>query len=285
MMRTAPFRLVLSVCAFALLGTPGIAERFFGRKVDITDGRSDPGKPAPVVVAMHGFLGTSRNMRQKTRFDVLARRHGFIVVYPNGKRRKWNDGRNPRNRVDDVGFLTSLIAGLVADGRADPARVFLTGHSNGGGMAMRMACERPEMVAGISVVATKVPVNFQCANGRPVPALFVHGTDDPISPHQGRPADSRLGAALSSEASLNLWQRRNRCRGVANTRVVDRKDDGTSVKFIRYARCAAQLSYVVIDGHGHDWPNPNDSATRLQGPATKELNATALTWQFFERQN
>ena len=183
-----------------------------------------------------------------------------------------------------VGFLTSLIGHLVADGRADPDQVFLTGHPNGGGMAMRMTCERPELIAGISVVATKVPTNFQCANGAHMPAMFVHGTEDPIAPHQGRPEGSRLGATLSSEASLALWQRRNRCGGRLEPRVVDRKPDGTSLRVFRYAGCAAELQFFEIVGHGHGWPALNGEATRLQGPASQEFSATGATWMFFQRQ-
>lgn len=272
----------MPLCALVLMCAPALAERFQGRNVDIIDGRSDLTRPAPVVIAMHGFLGTSRSMKRKARFDVLAIRHGFIAVYPNGKARKWNDGRSARNAVDDVGYLTALIDGLVTEGRVDPGRVFLTGHSNGGGMAMRMACDRPDLIRGISVVATKVPTQFQCDNGRPVPALFVHGTLDPIAPHQGRPNTSRLGASLSSAATLKLWQDRNRCRGVSGPQNVDRKDDGTVLKVFRYTGCAAPLMFVEITGHGHDWPRLDAKATRLQGPASRELDATALTWRFFQ---
>lgn len=254
-----------------------------GRKVEITDGRSAQSAPAPLVIAMHGFLGTSRSMRKKTQFDAFARQHGFVVAYPNGVRRRWNDGRGTVRTGDDVGYLAALIAALVADGRADPARIFLAGHSNGGGMALRMACDRADLIAGIAVIATKVPAHYRCAGGPSVPAIFFHGTLDPISPHEGRPEGSRLGAALSAERSLALWEARNRCRGVAGTQDVDRHQDGTSARIIQYARCRAPLTHVLIDGHGHDWPGHGRRPTRLQGPATKEVDATRLSWWFFSQ--
>lgn len=276
------FRRLIILCIFALTAPPALAEGYDGRRVVITDGRADPSKAGPLVVAMHGFLGTGRNMRKKTGFDQIARRYGAVVAYPNGKRRRWNDGRSPGAKVDDVGYLTGLIRALVAQGRVDPERVFLAGHSNGGGMAMRMACAHPRLIRGIAVVATKSALNFRCSGGAPVPALYIHGTLDPILPHGGRVADSRLGGALSAEATMAHWHKRNRCRGVARRQRVDRVDDGTSAQVIDYGGCAARLRYVLIEGHGHDWPRPGGRATLLQGPATQELSATALSWQFFD---
>lgn len=270
------------LCALFLAGAPVFGETFMGRQYELFDGRKDRGQAAPIIVAMHGFLGTPASMRSKTQFNALATKNGLIVVYPKGKRRKWNDGRNPRNRVDDAGFLSGLLTAMIGDGRVDPRRVFLTGHSNGGGMAMRMACEHPGLIAGISVVATKTPVNFQCRNGPPVPAIFFHGTVDPISPHGGRNEGSRLGESLSSADTIALWAKRNRCGNARRTKNVDRKDDGTSAEIIQFTSCAAPLVYVEMEGHGHDWPRTNGKASRLQGSSSQELSATSLTWWFFE---
>lgn len=280
--------LLIRAIAAALLmfgAFPVKAETFMGRKIEIFDGRSEKSSAAPLVIAMHGFLGTSRNMRRKTGFNAAAKRHSFVVAYPNGKRRKWNDGRSPENMVDDVGYLSAFIEAMIASGIASRPKIYLTGHSNGGGMAMRMACERPDLIDGIAVVATKSPRNFQCRDGRPVPALFIHGTQDPIAPHGGRPDSSRLGGALSGRDTIQLWKSRNRCSANTQSRTIDRKADGTLARVFRFNRCAASLSYVLIEGHGHDWPRPGNKSTRLQGAASQEVDATALVWQFFSRQH
>ena len=273
-------RRVWIALTFCLIATGTFAETFQGRSVTITDGRTEAGA-APLIVAMHGFLGTDRSMRRKTRFDALARQHGLIVAYPNGIKRRWNDGRNARDKTDDVSFLANLIAALVAEGRADPARVFLAGHSNGGGMAMRMACDRPDLIAGISVAATKSPIAYQCRNGAPVPAIFFHGTADPVAPHDGRPEGHRLGGTLSADDTLALWSRRNKCRKSGRTRTIDRRDDGTRARIIQYTGCRAPLVQVLIEGHGHAWPGAGPRLERLQGPATQEVDATALSWWLF----
>jgi len=220
-------------------------------------------------------------MRKKTSFDVLARKHQLVIAYPNGIKRKWNDGRSASNPVDDAAYLAALINALVADGRADPAKIFMVGHSNGGGMAMRMACDHPDLIAGISVAATKTPIAYQCAQGTPVPAIFFHGTADPVAPHQGRPNGHRLGGTLSAQDTISLWSARNRCGGVHARQKVDRINDGTSAEIIQYDQCRAPLFNVLIEGHGHAWPGAGPRLTRLQGPASEEIDATALTWWFF----
>ncbi len=260
------------------------SETFKGRKLTITDGRTDPQFAAPLVVAMHGFLGTPRSMQQKTSFDALARTHGFTVLYPKGLGRRWNDGRSPSSKTDDVAYLAALISTFVANGVADPKRVYLAGHSNGGGMAMRMACDRPNLVAGISVVATKSALNYRCQSGAASPAIFMHGTLDPVSPHGGRNADSRLGGALSAKSTLAIWAARNACGRPVQAQTIDRLSDGTAAKIFRYTNCRkAPLAYVLIEGHGHGWPGAGPRLRRVQGPATQEVNAAALSWAFFSK--
>lgn len=274
-------QVIVLAAVLAIFGHPGAADTFLGRQIEITDGRSETGTRAPLVIVLHGFLGRGASMRRKTGFDGLAAQHGFIVVYPDGVRRRWNDGRGAGDRVDDIGYLSKLIRTFVASGQADPTRIFLVGHSNGGGMAMRMACERAEMIRGIVVVATKSPLKGRCRNGKPVPAMFIHGTKDPISPHKGRAGASRLGGAYSSARTLQFWQDRNRCKGVAETRTIDNADDGTTAQYVRYADCVAGLIYVQINGHGHDWPGPLGRSDFVQGAATQEVDAAAISWWFF----
>ena len=268
---------------FLLFASIATAEDINGRAAELIDGRSDRTKAAPLVVALHAFLETPRAMKNKTTFDDLARSNGFLVLYPSGERRKWNDGRDPRLRIDDVDYLSTAISRLIESGQVDPNRVFLAGHSNGGGMAMRLACERPELVAGLAVVATKIPTNYQCRDGKPVPAIFFFGTEDPISPPEGRPSSDRLGAALSEEATLQLWANRNGCLGRSLSQSIDRRADGTSVEVYQYSGCQRPLMYVSIIGHGHGWPGAGARFVRLQGRATQEVDASQVAWQFFSQ--
>lgn len=50
---------------------------------------------APIIFVLHGSAQTPQQMRVSTgyEFERLAERHGFVVVYPAGYRRHWNDCR------------------------------------------------------------------------------------------------------------------------------------------------------------------------------------------------
>lgn len=51
-------------------------------------------QPTPVVLAFHGGTGVGSRMPGLTGLNDAADREGFIVVYPEGIDRHWNDGRN-----------------------------------------------------------------------------------------------------------------------------------------------------------------------------------------------
>ena len=74
----------------------------------------------PVVFVLHGAGGTAERMMQKTtegRWNELAFQEKFIVVYPQGWNRRWNDCRSdisePLTSQDDVGFLMFLLDWLA----------------------------------------------------------------------------------------------------------------------------------------------------------------------------
>ena len=94
----------------------------------------------PLVIVLHGNGGTGHQIRKFTHFDDLATKNGFVVAYPDAIDHHWNDGRpEVANGSDDVGFIAKLIAELSARYSIDPARVYVTGISNGGIMAYRLA--------------------------------------------------------------------------------------------------------------------------------------------------
>jgi polyhydroxybutyrate depolymerase len=87
--------------------------------------------PAPLVLVFHGGGGNGPGTEQLTRFSALADREGFLVAYPEGLGRNWNDGREftssraHRERVDDVGFVAALLGAIarvhpVARGASTP---------------------------------------------------------------------------------------------------------------------------------------------------------------------
>ena len=119
-----------------------------------------PGQAMPLVVLLHGY--TSSGAGQEGYFGLLpyAEERGFIYAIPDGtmnaaRNRFWNatdyccdfDGSG----VDDSGYLSGLIDLLSGDYTVGD--VFLIGHSNGGFMAHRMACEHADQLTAIASLA------------------------------------------------------------------------------------------------------------------------------------
>src|SRR4051812_6868079 len=118
-----------------------------------------------LVIVLHGSMGTGERVRGGFGydFDLLADQHHFIVAYPQGYEGHWNDckAKGPyaakRESIDDVGFLHALMDRLVKDHGADPARVYVTGISNGGSMTLCLALRTPDFARAYAAVVSSVP--------------------------------------------------------------------------------------------------------------------------------
>jgi len=246
---------------------------------------------APAVVVLHGGAGTPSKMRKITEFTLHER--GWVEIYPEGIDRQWNDGRTGANGqvlldADDLGFLRAMIKQLASEGVLDPSRVFFTGASNGGAMALRVICQAPELVAGAAVVIMNQPVGMECPDGPPVPLIFIHGADDPLVPFAGGPitviGKTDRGSVLSASETLARYAFRNQCGAWEEIAITDHfPNDGTLVRLHSYRGCAKPLRQFIIDGGGHTWPgNKNHRwVEKLLGRTSLDISATFEIEAFF----
>ncbi len=249
---------------------------------------------APLVIVLHGGGGNWRGIRRIAGFDRLADEHGFAVAYPQATERQWNDGREPdayrrgEADADDVGFFDKLIDAALAETRGDPARVYVTGASNGGMMSFRLACELAERIAAAAPVIANMPARLAeegCRPARPVPILIMNGTADEAVPYEGGYVTvfgRRYGRVLSAAESAALWRDINGCAVPSGpTEVVDdRPFDGTNVVIERATDCRRDSAVVLvtIEGGGHGWPDKPSVLGR--GRATREIAASEVIWEF-----
>ena len=113
------------------------------------------GRPLPLVLALHGVGGNGKFMEEYTGLSRLSNRKGFVVAYPSayGSPARWNIAGPPGAEPDDVAFGRDLLDALGARLCIDTGRVFVTGVSNGGGMAARLGCELSDRLRAIAPVA------------------------------------------------------------------------------------------------------------------------------------
>jgi polyhydroxybutyrate depolymerase len=215
----------------------------------------------PLLVALHGGTGSGLQFETSSGFDDLAELYGFVVVYPDGigaganetDNRTWNAGiccgQAALKGVDDVAFVRQLIDAMEAEFTIDPTSVFAAGHSNGGFMAFRLACELSDRIAAVGLQAGGLGVG-QCNPSRPVSLLHIHGTADtnvPVAGGKGSgisqvsfpPLDQSLATVT---AAMGCTGRPEQTKdGIVTTRSWDECDGDTSVEL------------QLVDGATHTW--------------------------------
>ena len=105
---------------------------------------------------LHGGFGTGDQAERDYNWDAEADGGHFLVAYPDGLGRAWNAGsccgEPQRTNLDDVGFITTMVSDIEQQIPIDPARVYVTGMSNGAMMALRLGCQT-DVFAAIAPVA------------------------------------------------------------------------------------------------------------------------------------
>ncbi|MGQ3674455.1 alpha/beta hydrolase family esterase [Xanthobacter sp. TB0139] len=250
--------------------------------------------PRPVVIALHGAGQSAEGFRGYFGLDQTARANDFVVVYPQGGGRVWNDGRPAAMRLtgvlrpgDDVPFLVTLAQRLVKEGIADPSRIYLAGISNGGFMVERMACEFAHVFAAYTVIMATAPATYRktCHPSRPVPIMFIHGTADSVIAYSG--FWTPLGATLSAPDSAALFARLNGC-GASTRRSLPNRDkwDGTSVTERSWGACrgGSKVRFLTVERGGHQSPARVDTdmaaATPFLGLRNRDIDAGEEAWRF-----
>lgn len=248
----------------------------------------------PVLIVLHGGGGRARQVMAFTRFNSIAEREGFVVLYPQGLDRGWNDGREFQGRdtgKDDVGFLLAMVNDLERQGVGfDHSAVGVTGISNGGFMAMRMACEAAGQIVGIAAVTATMPaeIGTRCRPARPVPVLVINGTDDPLVPYQGglvRAFGRNRGVIWSTERTVDFWANVNGCSGAARSVALPDRDAGDGTITIRhdYQGCPrAPVTLLEVKGGGHTWPGGSQYLPiALIGQVSRDFDASEAILAFF----
>jgi len=269
-------------------------ERSYRVHVPTSKGEEGEGR-FPLVIVLHGGLGNGANAERRFGMNEVADREGFVAAYPDGiggrrrlmaDRRTWNAGeccgRAVREQVDDVGFIAAMIDRIQQEHRTDPSRVYVTGMSNGAMMTYRLVCELGDRIAAAVPVAGTLAL-AQCAGGRDVPILHIHGTADPNVPIDGgRGARSIAGVEHRSLAdTLALVTAGRDCGPPARD-----AQGPTGVESSRIeCREGATVRLWLIPGGGHVWPGaasrrtPTDAAVSGGAPAAT-VSASEAVWNF-----
>lgn len=246
---------------------------------------------APLVIALHGRLGTGAGQAKLSGLVPIARREGFTLVLPQGVDRSWHDARDvgpaAKQGVDDLAFLSALIDDFVARG-ADPSRVFVLGMSNGGFMSLSLACHLADKLAGVASVTGGLSTKLQadCPMSRPVPLALFLGSEDPLVPFTGGQVAHDRGEITSAQDAARFFAGKNGCARDPEKHPLPDLDpsDGTRIEEQVFGSCAAPVHLFVVNGGGHTWPGGWAYLREgLVGKTSRDLDASEAAWAFFKR--
>ncbi len=177
----------------------------------------DPEVETPLVILLHGYGASGAIQDAYFGATRTAREEGFLLLRPDGLTNAagsqyWNAtdaccdfaGTMP----DDVGYLRGLIAEMKEHYNVGP--VYLIGHSNGGFMSYRMACDAADDITAIvSIAGSTWQDAANCTPSRPVSILQIHGTLDATIAYRGSTTGGQRYP--SAETSVERFAERAGC--------------------------------------------------------------------------
>lgn len=238
--------------------------------------------PAPLVVMLHGGFGSASQAESSYGWDAEAEANHFVVAYPDGVNRAWAVGGGccgtpGSTGVDDVAFVTAVVATLSGQLPIDADRVYATGISNGGLLAYRLACDTTVFAA---IGPDSATLLGPCPSAAPVSVIHIHGTADrniPYDGSQGNGVAKIHGMAVPALAAM--WQDVDGCPPPVVTTV------GPVSTSVVACPAGRSVELISIAGAGHQWPgSPSRPALeKLLGldPPSTALDATDVIWHFF----
>jgi polyhydroxybutyrate depolymerase len=238
----------------------------------------DGSQALPVVLAFHGHGRDGAHLEEISKLSQLS----AIVVYPNGvinenddNRRSWQGAPYAAPGVDDVAFTADLLDHLQDTVCVDPARVYATGISNGGGFVGLLGCRMADRLAAVAPVAGAFypATSKNCRPARPVPVLEFHGTADAAVPYHG---DTRDLPAIPDWVAG--WVDRNGCTERSPD---ERIEPDIAVSSWVGCRENAEVRHVAVEGGGHTWPGADSPSG--DGATTQTIEAHEMIWDFVGR--
>lgn len=207
--------------------------------------------PAPLVFIFHGHGGTAKHAAAS--IGVHTHWPEAVCVYPQGlntpgkltdpegKKTGWQS--NPKDQDDrDLKFFDAMLKTLRADYKIDDARVYVTGHSNGGRFTQVLWAERGDVFAAVAPSGTTAGLMVKSL--KPKPCLHIAGEKD------------ELVKFAWQKATMDAIQKQNGCEAEGKPWQPGADPTGT-----RYASKGGTPLVTCIYPGGHTFPA--DGAKRI----------------------
>lgn len=262
-------------------------------------------RPLPLVILLHGAKSNAANVLSRVTLPAISLKERFILLAPEAINGQWNNGyylvdeRFRPSESDDMGFIRAIIKRLNDVNLIKSNRIYIAGISNGGFMALRMACEGSQSFTGLAMVNANMPKSLvdNCRSAI-TPLQFILSTDDKAVPWSGGDTALEIKTApiLSAMDTLEWWRKHNECKEPALSEDLPDVDDkdGSTVTKISYQECApkGEIEFYRINGGGHALPklvspeliDLESSTKKLPDGINHDIDLGEAIWSFFKRQ-
>lgn len=285
-------KITLLVCIYLFILTNGNAQTDFDASI-IHGGlvrtyrlyipaKYKAGNNVPLVINLHGYGSNSIQQEFYGDFRHIADTANFIIALPNGSldslnKQFFNCLFDNTSKVDDVGFISSLIDTLSSKYSIDKNAIYATGMSNGGFMSYELACGLSNRIAAIaSVAGVELFTHYNvCKPEHPMPVLHIHGTNDGTVPYNGK------FNWVPVETLVNSWVNFNKCTQtpvVTDVPDISKTDGCTAVHFVyENGDKGSTVEFYKVIGGDHSWPG----AVINLNVTNEDFNASKEIWRFF----
>ncbi len=271
----------------------------------------EPG--APAVVLLHGGSRSMRDMfgeragGPRAWLD-LANREGVVLVVPNGTNPENGDTRGDNQfwlgarpaadtddppRADDVRFITDMLDRIERRYPVDPARVYVSGASNGGLLTYTLLMEEARrFAAGAAFIANLPAADTDLRTPHtPTPLMIANGTQDRLMQWDGGEIPMGGGRTRSTEDTVAWWLSANNAADAPRrTRYLPDQapDDDCRLREVTWEpeSDGAPVRLLAMEGGGHTLPSlrydlpDNFIARRIFGNVCRDAEGAALAWEF-----
>ncbi|MCK5672527.1 MAG: hypothetical protein KAH95_04085 [Spirochaetales bacterium] len=283
----------------------------------------------PVVMHLHGGALSVEDIIQyqsQHNWQIKAEQENFLVVYPLGSRPNndapasgmmmyegqipietygpddidkwgnptaWDDRWISIATGDDVGFIDGLIDQLDSDYSIDLNRVYVSGISNGGMMAWRLAEELSDRLAAVASVVGAHRMPEDAVLERAVPFISIVGDydDRKIGSFEGgymdffgTPFPKFLGSSTWQEPwqdQIDIWIK---AIGASPEFEIIRDDERVTAHLYKNSSGSEFQDWRIHD-MGHTWPGMMEPGVgpEAANPRSDAVIGEDLIWDFFKR--
>ena len=211
--------------------------------------------PFPVIISNHGFIEPAyyKNGQGLKREEDFFARHGYVVLHSDYRNHAQSDTDPENDTKPRTGYTEDAVNAILAVKNSglpyiDPEKIFMLGHSMGGGIALNVMVVQPDLVKAFVLLA-------------PINADYKKNFDRWVAPEMSDIAKDTIAEFGTYEENPELWESFSAKNYFANIQTPIMLHQGTEDKDVPLAwsqelnenlkKAGKDITYFEYPGEGH----------------------------------